>query len=543
MGLRGPGAKPVKKPAKGQSAQVASVEKRRRPKWQSKKLSRSERVIAFVESLKITSGTHAGKPFRLRDWQKDIIRAIYDPTTESGLRAVRTALVTFPRKNGKTQLAAGLAMAHLCGPEAEPRGQVYSAAVDRNQAALIYREMRAFIDADEALSERVIVRDFSKTLEDTETGTVYQALSADARSKHGFSASAIVADEVAQWPSRELWDVLTTSTAARAEPLAVAISTQSSDPHGIMAELTQYGRQVRDGIIEDPSFHATIYEAAPEADIWDEATWYAANPALGDFRSLDEMRAYAAQAKRIPAREATFRNLYLNQAVDAEERWIPAAEWDACAAPFDLAELRGAVAYGGLDLGSTRDLTSLALWFPEAGVLASWSWIPEASVAEREERDRIPLRAWRDRGLIETTPGKAVNRRHLAMRVAEIVAPFDLRKVAYDRWRIEDLQAACGDEGIDLPLAPYGQGYKDMAPAVEAFETLVLNGQLRHGGNPVLAWALSNVAMDQDPTGARKPNKERSLERIDPIAAALMAVGIWSKEPSPQEVVAEVFFV
>lgn len=528
MGLRGPGAKPVKRPPS-----KPAPPRKRRPAWLRPGLDRAERVIAFVESLRITSGAHAGKPFRLRDWQKDFIRAVY-ATDADGRRQVRTAVLSIPRKNGKTQLAAALALAAMLPEVAgEARGQVYSAAVDRNQAALLYREMLAFIEADAELSARFIVRDFNKSITDSESGTVYQALSADAKSKHGFSASFIVADEVAQWPNRELWDVLTTSTAARTEPLTVAISTMSPDPHSVFSELVAYGRQVNAGTVDDPTFHLTVYEAPADADIWDEAVWHRANPALGDFRSLEEMRAYAAQARRIPARQATFRTLYLNLPVDADTRWIAAPDWDACGEPFDLAELRGAVCYGGLDLGSTTDLTSFALWFPDHRALASWSWIPGDNIADREHRDRVPYREWMRAGLIEATPGRAVNRRHLAMRVAEIVAPFDLRKIAYDRWRIEDLKAICADEGIDLPLEPFGQGWRDMSPAVEAFEALILNGELRHGGNPVLRWAVSNVALDTDPTGARKPNKERATGRIDPVAAALMAIGVSSREPAP----------
>lgn len=305
MGKRGPGAKPVKR-----STDQAPKSRKRKPSWQRKGLTRAERVITFVQSLKITAGAGAGKPFRLREWQKDIIRRVYDPADASGRRIVRTALLTMARKNGKTGLVAALALCHLCGPEAEPRGQIYSAAADRNQAAILFREMKAMILAAPELADRIIIRDFAKELEDVETGSVYQALSADAQTKHGFSASFVVYDELAQAPDRTLYDVLETSVGARAEPLFWIISTQSSDPKHVLSELVDYARDVNSGVVEDPGFVGVIYEAAEEADIWDETTWHAANPALGDFRSLDEMRAYAARAKRLPARQAVFRNLY-----------------------------------------------------------------------------------------------------------------------------------------------------------------------------------------------------------------------------------------
>jgi phage terminase large subunit-like protein len=235
MGIRGPNAKPVKRT--------------RRKRQTDKGLSRVERVIRFIESLPVTSGLLAGKKFKVRPWQRSILEGIYR-TDDGGKRIVRQALITMPRKNGKTGLTAALALCHLCGPEAEQRGQVYSAAADRNQAALIYNEMKAIIREVPELESRIIVRDFTKHLEDVETGSIYMALSADAKTKHGFSASCIIYDEIAQAPDRKLYDVLMTSTGGRAEPLTIVISTQSSDPHSIMSELVDYGVQIRDGILE-----------------------------------------------------------------------------------------------------------------------------------------------------------------------------------------------------------------------------------------------------------------------------------------------------
>lgn len=552
MGLRGPGAKPVKQakaPAPAPLMDMLDQPKKTpaaksAPAWANPRLSRAARVIAFVESLTITVGRGAGKPFKLRGWQKDIIRAIYGRTDRAGRRIVRTALITMPRKNGKTGLAAALALCHLFGPEAEPRGQVYSAAADRNQAAIIYREMKAMIEACEALTARAIIRDFTKSIEDSETGSTYQALSADARSKHGFSASCIIYDELAQAPDRELFDVLTTSTAAREEPLIMVISTQTNDPHHVMSELVDYGRKVQAGVIEDPTFHASIFEAPAEADPWDESTWHACNPALGDFRSLEEMRTYAAQARRIPAREATFRNLYLNQPVDADERFIPGAEWDACAGAVVPSTLRGRPCWAGLDLSSTRDLTALILYFPEDdGAVLPFFWVPKDAVAEREDRDRVPYRVWIDQGHIEATPGRAIDRRAIARRLAEIASAFDVRGVAYDRWRFDDLSVVLADEGIDLPMKPWGQGYKDMGPAVDMLEALILDRNLRHGGNPVLTWCASNAVVTADPAGARKLDKAKSVDRIDGIIALTMAVGLHAREPAQTEYGADVLFI
>lgn len=529
MGLRGPGAKPVR-------AAVAKATKRpARPKWQRKGLSRAERVIAFIEALRITKGSGAGKPFRLRLWQRDIIRAIYGPQ-KRGRRLVRTALITMPRKNGKTALAAALALAHLVGPEAESRGEVYSAAADRDQAALIFRELEAFILADEALSARLNVQRFAKRIEDAETGSVYQALSSDARKAHGLSASFVIYDELAQSLNRHLYDNLVTSMGGRSEPLVVVISTQSSDPHHVMSEMVDYGKQVRDGTLADGTFCPVIFEAPADADPWDEDTWHACNPALGDFRSLEEMRVFAGQAKRIPAREAAFRNLYLNQRVDPVQRFIASADWDACAGLVDPDALRGRPCWAGLDLSSTRDLTALVLYFPDdGGAVLPFFWVPGERLGEREDRDRVPYRTWRDMDLIEAPGGRAIDKPAIVRRLAEIRATYDVRGIAYDRWGMAEIERLLGEEGVRLPLIPWGQGFRDMNPAIDAFEAALLDGRLRHGEHPVLTWNVSNAIVEVNAAGWRKPSKDRSTERIDGLVALIMAIGLHAREPAKRE--------
>jgi phage terminase large subunit-like protein len=521
MGLRGIGAKPVKQ------------KRRKRPAITS--LSRVERVIQFIESLPITSGMLAGQQFKIRPWQRSILDGIYR-TDGNGKRIVRQAMLTLPRKQGKTALTAALALAHLCGPEAEQRGQVYSAAADRNQAALIYNEMKAIIREVPELDRRIIVRDFTKHLEDVETGSIYMALSADAKTKHGFSASCIIYDELAQAPDRKLYDVLMTSMGGRAEPLAIVISTQSSDPHSIMSELVDYGVQVRDGILEDPTFFPVIYTAPEDADPWSEETWFKCNPALGDFRSLEEMRSAALQAQRIPARETAFRLLYLNQRVALDSRFIAQADWDACAGEVIPEALRGRPSWGGLDTSSTTDLTSLVLYFPEDdGQVLCWFWVPADRMDERQHTDKVPYRTWANEGLIEAPAGRAIDRLAIVRRLAEIASMFDIKGIAYDRWRLEDLKKLLSDEGIDIPITGWGQGFKDMGPAVDVLETAILNRKIKHPKHPVLTWNVANAVVEIDPAGSRKITKEKSIERVDGLVALVMAAGLHAREPKPVE--------
>lgn len=535
MGKRGPGAKPVLTVVQDMAplplfAPQGGMRKHQPPAWEADGLSRAERVIVFLESLKITAGVHAGEPFRVRPWQREIIEGVYAVGAD-GRRAVRQALLTMPRKNGKTGLAAGLALCHLLGPEAEARGQVYSAAADRAQASILFSEMVAIIlDAPE-LAARVNIQHFAKRIEDTVTGSVYQALSADAKTKHGFSASCIVYDELAQAPNRDLYDVLTTSTAARAEPLTIVISTQASDPHHVMSELVDYGRKINDQVIDDTSFHASIFAAPEDADPWDEATWYACNPALGDFRSLEEMRSSAAQAQRIPAREATFRALYLNQPVlQGESRLFRPEDWRECGGSLTEDHLDGPC-WGGLDLSSTQDLTALVLFWPHSGAVKAWFWTPAGRLQEKAERDRVPYPLWAEQGHLEATPGRAIDKSYVATRLGELVARHDIQALAFDRWRIEDLTSHLDEEGIKVKLVPFGQGFRDMGPAIDALESLMLDGRLRHPNNPVLTWCLHNAVATTDPAGNRKLDKDRAIERIDGAVALAMAVGLYAKEP------------
>lgn len=505
--------------------------------WERPGLSRAARVIAFLECLPVTSGMLAGEPFEVRPWQREIIEAMY-AEGEDGRRKVREAVITLPRKNGKTGLLAGLCLAHLCGPEAEARGQCYSAASDRDQAALLFNEMEAIILQTPALAQRTNIQRFAKKIEDIPTGSTYAALSADARKAHGLSVSFFCYDELAQAPNRNLLDYLRTGTGGRNEALGVVISTQSADPLHVMSELVDYGRQVQEGVIEDPTFLPVIYAAPDDADPWDEATWFACNPALGDFRSLDEMRQMAQRARRLPTQEAAFRALYLNQRVDGEVRFIRALEWEACGEPVEWNDLVGRPCWGGLDLSQSRDLTALVLVFPdgEGGVdVLPFFWCPEEALAERAEVDRVPYPVWAAQGLIQPTPGATIDLRAVIHQLAEVIATFDVKAIAYDRWRIEDLRRLLSDEGIEDRLTEFGQGFRSMAPAVDALERAIADKRIRHAGHPILRWNAANAVVELDPAGNRKLSKKRSREKIDGLVALAMALGVMEKvEPKAE---------
>ena len=524
MGLRGPGAKAIRRKAGDIPAEIAPHP------WQASGLSRAQRVVLFVESLPVTSGSLAGSQFKLRPWQRRIIRALYR-TDKAGRRMVRTGVLSMARKNGKTDLAARLALCHLAGPEAEARGEVYSAANDRFQAGRIFAEIVAIIEKTAWLSARVSIRRHSKELEDIGeggTGSTYAALSADVATKHGLSPSFVCYDELGQAANRDLLDVLDTAMGARAEPMMLVISTQAAKDGAPLSELIDYGLRVQSGEIEDPSFHLAFFTAPDDADPWSPKTWRLANPALGDFRSLEDVRRMALQAQRMPSREASFRNLILNQRVDTTSQLFTAAVWKPCAGAVDMTGLKGRKCFGGLYLSASRDLTALVLVFLDkhgAFDAVPFFWLPDDDLQERADTDRVPYVRWRDDGKLLTIPGRTIDPKVVALKIAELHGEYGIEALAYDRWRIEDLRRELDAIGCDVLLVPHGQGYRDMSPSLDALERIVFEALLRHGAHPVLAMCASNAKASRDPAGNRKLDKERSTGRIDGLVALTMAMG------------------
>lgn len=533
MGLRGPGAKPVSKtktlaPAPLFGTSLDAIPDKKVHNLPLTGDTRAERLICWIERLTVTSGALAGEPMRLEDWQKDIIRALYE-TNDQDRRFVRTGVISMARKNGKTGLASALALAHLCGPEAVKRGQVLSAAADRGQASIVFDELVAFAQGQPHLAARLIVRSFNRTVEDVETGSAFKALSADARKAHGLSPTFAVCDEVAQWRDRDLFDALATGAGAHKESLLLAISTRSPDDDNPLEELLRYGEGVEDGTIPDPTFRAFCWSAPMDADPWSEKTWAMANPALGTFRSIEDLRSQAMQAQRVPSREAAFRAYSLNQRVAPDDRFLRPDDWDACA---DEGEASGPC-FCGLDLASgASDLTAFSFYWPETGRLVVKAFLPSELVDAKQADDHAPYREWVAQGLIELIPGRAIDRAWLAMWIAEAIEGLNVVSIGSDRWCLADFNAVCDREGISLPMSPIGMGFKDQSPAITAFETTVLQGSLRHGGNPLLRWAVANAALDMDPAGNRKLSKQRSRGRIDPLVSGVVAVALAAREPA-----------
>jgi len=484
----------------------------------------ADKVLAFLGTLPIVSGLRAGETMEVLDFQEQFVRGVY--AENEGERLVRLAGLSVARGNGKSGLLAGLSLAHLLGPMLEPYGECYAAALDREQAGVLYRMTCAYIYATPWMAGRVNIRDQTKEITDHESGSIWRALTSDARKAHGLAPSFWVADEVAQWRSRELWDNLRTGMAKRKHALGVTISTQAADDLHFWSEMLD-AEPV-------PSVYVQLHSAPEDCALDDRKAWAAANPALGAFLNEAEFADAAAMAMRSPSFAPAFRLLNLNQRIAAEGRFIEQADWDANADPFDPLELEGEKCFGGLDLSSTRDLTALSLYFPDSGRLLAWHWLPADTIPLREERDRVPYGRWAADGWATVTVGNARDDLAIALQLADIRARYDVQGIAFDRWQIARLNKLLSDEGIDLPMREFVPGFKSYAAAVDAFERALLGRKLEHNNNPLLRWQAGNVIVETDPAGNRKPTKQKSLDRIDGIVSAIMACGLAATDEGPQ---------
>lgn len=428
-------------------------------------------------------------------------------------------------------------LGHLIGPEAIKNGEIYSAANDREQAAQVFKVAAQMVRADPELLALVKVVDSTKSIACYGNGSFYRAISAEAGTKHGLNPTVVIFDELAQAKSRELYDVLDTSMGARAEPLFVTISTQSNDPEHILSKLIDDGLNAG-----DPTICVHLYAVPDDCpDIFDPKVWKLANPALGDFRSAADFKALADKARRMPADEPSFRNLFLNQRFSADTPLIARVDWKACQGDAGLKD--GEEIYLALDNASTTDLAALvAVSAKDGDRVAAWFWKPQALVEEHSRRDfgtgTRRYEEWAEAGWLDLTPGRSIQPAFIVAKVAELAARYRVLGLAYDRWRIADFLRHLGEEGVvahvdegdGIRLVAWGQGFRDMAPAVDAFERAVLDGKLRHPGSPVLTWNVGNAVVVTDPAGNRKLDKAKARFRIDGAIATAMALGLKARD-------------
>lgn len=483
---------------------------------------RASRNIKWIESYcRVPEGRDVGKPIKLRPWQKAELELIYGSPT-------RRAIITFGRKNGKSALASFLLLLHLCGPEAKANSQLYSAAQSREQAAVLFGLAAKCVRMSPDLNAVVIIRDTAKELLCQEIGTKYRALSADASTAYGLSPIFTVHDELGQvkGPRSELYEALETASGAHEEPLSVIISTQAPTDADLLSVLIDDAKKG-----EDRRVKLSIYEADPELDPFSKEAIKQANPAFGDFQNPKETLAMAEDARRMPSRESEYRNLILNQRVDRNNPFISKSIWQANGG--EVSEWGDAPVYAGLDLSSTADLTAFT---PIAHIKDHWEtkptfWLPGQGLEAKSRADRVPYDLWASQGFLETPDSKSIEYEFVAHWLFDFCQTHNVRKIAFDRWGMKYLRpwliaAGFTDEQLDLLFEEFGQGFQSMSPALRDLESVLLNGQLRHGNHPVLAMCAANAVVTTDPAGGRKLNKAKAAGRIDGMVALAMAFGV-----------------
>lgn len=487
--------------------------------------TRGERVCAFIETYcLIPEGEHVGKPMRLEPFQRRFILDVYD--NKAG---TRRAYLSIARKNGKTGLIAGMVLAHIVGPEARLNSQIVSGAQSRDQAALVFSLAAKMVQMSEKLSRLVRIVPSGKRLIGLSRNVEYRALSAEGRTAHGLSPVLAILDEVGQvrGPRDEFVDAIVTSQGAHADPLLIAISTQAPNDADLFSIWLDDARQSRDRRIV-----SHVYEADKDCAMDDPAQWRKANPAMGAFRSTADVEEQAERAVRMPSFEPTFRNLVLNQRVEMIAPFISRGVWLLNSDEADAAAFYESPVYVGLDLSGKTDLTAMvAVAFKDG----RWHvrphfWTPEKGLRERAKRDRAPYDTWAEQGLIHTTPGAAIDYEAVARDLVDLLADCDVRAVAFDRWRFDLLKKELDNLGLDLPLVAFGQGFKDMSPALEAVESALLNERVAHGAHPVLTMCAANARIERDAAGNRKLSKAKATGRIDGMVAMAMAMGVTSMD-------------
>ena len=484
-------------------------------------------AVAFIESLCHTKGKWAGKKFELIDWQEQIVRDLFGTIKENGYRQFNQAYIEIPKKQGKSELAAAVALLLTCG-DGEERAEVYGCASDRQQATIVFDVAADMVRMCPALSKRVKILASQKRIIYLPTNSFYQVLSSEAYSKHGFNIHGVVYDELHAAPDRRLFDVMTKGSGdARMQPLFFYITTAGTDTNSICYETHQKAKDILEGRKIDPTFYPVIY-GADEGDDWtDPKVWKKANPSLDITVGMDKVKAACESAKQNPGEENSFRQLRLNQWVKQAVRWMPMEKWDQCAFAVNEEELEGRVCYGGLDLSSTTDITAFVLVFPpldeeDKFQLLPYFWIPEETLDLRVRRDHVPYDVWERQGFLQTTEGNVVHYGYIEKFIERLGERFNIREIAFDRWGA--VQIVQNLEGMGFTVVPFGQGFKDMSPPTKELMKLTLEQRIAHGGHPVLRWMMDNIFIRTDPAGNIKADKEKSTEKIDGAIAAIMGL-------------------
>jgi phage terminase large subunit-like protein len=499
----------------------------------------ADRAVAFIEThIRHCKGDLAGQKFILEQWQKDdLIRPIFGwKHKDSDLRKYRSVYCEIPRKNGKSTLGAAVAI-YMLFADSELGSEIFSCAGDRNQASIIFDLAKRMIQLDPLLSSKAKV--FRNSITFPQKGNTYRVLSADASLQHGHNPNAILFDELHTQKSRELYDTMQTGTGARSQPLLFTMTTAgaSKTDGNICWEVHSYSEKVKNGIINDDTHLSVIYAADEKDDIQDPETWKKANPNLGISVTEDYLTTEAKRASELPSYENTFKRLHLNQWTSTFTKWISDSVWMENYEEIDMESLKGKQCWGGLDLASTMDLSSLVLFFPmedQKDVVLVWFWCPEQSAELRGRKYKLPYDEWIADGYIKATEGDVQDYAYIRDDINNIIKDYDLQSIAFDRWNSSQLIIQLSQQD-GIPMSQFGQGYRSMSAPTKELEKMVLKKEINHLRNPVLRWQCENVTLQTDPADNIKINKKRSSEKVDGMVALVMAIGEWMTDENEGE--------
>jgi phage terminase large subunit-like protein len=489
----------------------------------------------FADVLRLNGGEYEGKPYELLDWQCFIVGSLFGWMGPDGYRRFRVAYVETAKGSGKSPLAAGIGLYGLMA-DGEAGAEIYAAATKKDQAMVLFRDAVSMVDHSPELSSRITKSGTGLNVWNLawlQTRSFFKPIASD-DGQSGPRPHISLLDELHEHKDAYVIEMLKAGQKSRRQALQLAITNSGTNKQTVCWDYHEYGAKVSAGSLQDDTFFAFICSLDEGDDPFkDEKCWHKANPSLRfGLPGMRYLREQVSQARGMPSKESIVRRLNFCQWVEASSPWISSDAWFACKDDeFDQESLIGRKCYGGLDLSSTQDLTALVLQF-EPTVndpywrQLEWFWLPGDGLHEKGDKDRVPYARWRQEGYLEALPGRAINKLAVARRAAEIASLYDLKALAFDRWRIEDFVMICEQEGISLPLQPFGQGFKDMAPAVDEYERRLIDRQLAHQGNPVMTWCAANAVVMSDPAGNRKVAKEKANGRVDGIVAAIMAAGV-----------------
>lgn len=489
------------------------------------------RAIHFIEKLKHTKGEWAGQRFRLEPWQQFVLWNIFGWKNADGTRRFRYVYIEIARKNGKTALSAGIGL-YMLFAAGESRPEVYSAATVKDQAKICFSDAVEIVKATDLKNYLTPYR--NSIVYELKGGTM-KPLSSDYGTHDGLNPSCGIIDEFHAHKDSGMFDVIKSAFGARQQPLMFIITTAGFDKSGVCYAYRENVIKVLRGVNEDDSLFGIIYTLDDKSEWDDPKMWIKANPNLGVSLSADYLADQVKDAKNRPEAVRNVMTKNVDLWVDAERAWILDDAWQKCIGTTDPADLKGCACWGGLDLSNVSDITAYVLLFHENDrfQLLPHFWIPEEKMLEKVRKENINYDKWAAEGYVTVTPGNVIDYDFVKADILRIVADYDLRTSAYDRWNSSQTIIDLQNEGMECN--PFGQGYGSMSAPTKEFEKLVLTGKIEHFGNPVLRWMLASTLVKTDPAGNIKPDKEKSTQKIDGIVTAIMALGEWMTAQADDE--------